>query len=75
MNHPTTLFGVVALLLLSSISLFSQTSITGAVFDAEQTPLSYAGVMLLNASDSLLVRGAVSEDDGAFQFTDIPSGK
>ena len=30
--------------------------------------------MLLNASDSLLVRGAVSEDNGAFRFDDIPTG-
>ncbi|MEL6835082.1 MAG: TonB-dependent receptor [Bacteroidota bacterium] len=74
MNHPTALLWVVATLLLSGTTLFSQTTVSGFVYDNEQSPLSYAGVMLLNASDSLLVKGAVSEDDGAFEFEDVPSG-
>ncbi len=74
MNHPPYCLLAVAFLLLCP-SLFSQTIIKGTVLDGDQTPLSYAGVMLLNASDSLLVKGAVTEDDGSFMFEEAPAGE
>lgn len=74
MNHPPYCLLAVAFLLFGPF-LFSQTNIQGTVLDTDQTPLSYAGVMLLNASDSLLVKGAVTEDDGSFLFEDAPAGE
>lgn len=64
------------LLLLTSFTLQAQhTSIRGKVVDAENKAVGYANVLLLKASDSTLVKGALSEDAGTFLFEGIAAGK
>lgn len=49
-------------------------SISGKVLEPTGDPLSYANVLLLNLSDSSLVKGAVSDTLGNFVIFDIPGG-
>jgi len=54
--------------------LLSQTAVSGTVLDETNQPLSFAGIMLLNPADSLLVKGDVSSDNGTFRFEGVPAG-
>jgi hypothetical protein len=60
---------------LSSLTIISaaQSSIKGAITDGEH-PLPGATVLLLQAHDSVLVKGMVSSNAGQFLFDNIPSG-
>lgn len=42
--------------------------ISGRVFDAQQQPVAFANVLLLNAADSNLVGGQITSDMGEFSF-------
>ena len=66
--------------ILFSNALFAQTpvktSISGAVFEKESKhSLEFVNVSLLRASDSTLVKGAVTNEKGEFTITEIPAGK
>lgn len=52
---------------------FSQTSITGILNDANG-PLPFASVLLLLPSDSSLVKGDVTSDDGSFFMQKVAEG-
>lgn len=63
------------LLGLSTLTLFSQSlSLTGQVLNENHEPLAYANVLLLNPTDSSLVKGTVTEDDGTFEMSAIEAG-
>ena len=49
-------------------------SISGKVLEPTGDPLSYANVLLLNLSDSSLVKGAVTDTLGNFVIFDVPDG-
>ena len=50
--------------------------ITGKVInDSTTTPVSYASVALLNAADSSLYKGVITDEQGRFSFNDLPYGK
>lgn len=49
----------------------SQAQISGAVQSAEGEPLPFVNVLLLSATDSTLVKGEISGDDGTFVLTDL----
>lgn len=53
-----------------SFTSFSQNSyiIKGNVFDASARPIEFASVLLLLKSDSTLVKGTVTEENGSFQL-------
>ncbi len=61
------LFGV-------SIDGFSQFSINGKILDINDTGIPFANVLLLNKSDSLLVKGGVTDEDGFFTLLKISKG-
>jgi len=53
--------------LMSASPLFSQGKISGKVFDKKSgSPIEYATVAVLNAKDSSIVTGTVSESNGSF---------
>ncbi|HEU4718929.1 MAG TPA: TonB-dependent receptor [Bacteroidia bacterium] len=52
----------------------SASSVKGKVTDAENKPMEFVVVTLLRAQDSSLVKGAVTDQDGAFSF-DAAAGK
>ena len=60
------------LLFIVPFSGFAQFTVEGKVIDAQQNPVPYANVVLLNAQDSITVyKGAVSSENGDFQFENI----
>ncbi|MEE3245326.1 MAG: outer membrane beta-barrel family protein [Bacteroidota bacterium] len=71
MKHPILL----SVLLFSFVSVAQTGSITGKIVDTNKQEVSYANVLLLKAADSSFVRGAVSEENGAILFAEIPSGR
>lgn len=50
-------------------------NITGYVYDDEGEPMIRATVRLLSASDSAVVKGALTNERGAYRLPDIPKGK
>lgn len=51
-------------------------SISGTlVNDSTSAPVSFASVALLNATDSALVSGVISDDQGKFHFSGLPYGR
>lgn len=65
----------IALFLLSVLTAQAQTSkITGTVKDAAAKSVEFATVSLLRATDSTVVKGALSDEKGAYSFENIVSG-
>lgn len=52
-----------------------QSSITGTIVDKALKPVANANVLLLNLSDSTLVKGMISSPTGTFVFENISKGK
>ncbi len=50
-------------------------SITGSVKDAKKEPAAFANVILIHASDSAIVKAAISNESGNFSFDDIEAGE
>jgi len=66
---------ILLLLLLIATTFFSQAQqINGFVKDESGTPLNGTTVSLINASDSSLVKLAVSKDQGAYHFLNVKAG-
>jgi hypothetical protein len=69
---PAYLF-LLLLLSLSGPGLLAQT-ITGRVQERDGKPAPYVNILLLNSKDSSLVKGAASDDYGAYRIEGIKSG-
>lgn len=51
-------------------------SIEGQILDGEnQNPVAFANIALYNQTDSSLVKGAVSDDQGRFVISDVNPSK
>src|SRR4051812_5346398 len=61
-------------LLVVTDSLFSQIKIHGLITDPVSKPLYNASVVLLNATDSSLVKGNMTDNDGRYAFSNVTSG-
>ncbi|HYG40577.1 MAG TPA: TonB-dependent receptor [Cytophagales bacterium] len=64
--------------ILSSLTMFAQNNkgkVSGEIVDPNNKPLAYSTVMLLKASDSSLVKGEVTNEEGKFALESIPYGK
>ena len=57
------LFSVLSVLI-SSIQVFAQTTLNGAIRDGTAKPLPFASVALLNARDSTVAKGTASDASG-----------
>jgi uncharacterized surface anchored protein len=72
-------FWLASLMVLPGFAVYAETengSITGIIVDdSTTTPVSYASVALLNAADSTLLNGMITNDQGKFLFSDLPYGK
>ena len=64
---------LLAALLFSSFA-YSQTTVQGKIFDDQNQALSFANVLLLNVSDSTLVKGNVTDENGLYKIENVPSG-
>ena len=56
-----------------SIQAFSQ--VQGKVVSEQGAPLAFVNVLLLNATDSTMINGSLSGDDGSFQIENVESGR
>jgi hypothetical protein len=55
--------------------LFSQEyRIAGTIRNAENDPIPFANVLLFQANDSTLLKGASSDESGKFQILNVPNG-
>ena len=54
---------------------FSQGIIQGKVSDNQSKGIPFASVLLKSESDSSLVKGAITDESGAYVFSDIPKGE
>ena len=69
--------GTFLFLLFCSVSLFGQNdlSLSGTVLDkTDNQPIVAGSIELLNAKDSVFVKGAVSSADGLFSFKNVTAG-
>jgi hypothetical protein len=55
-------------------SLFAQYSINGRIIDTYDYGVAFANVLLLNQTDSILVKGAVTDSDGYYTLSKIGKG-
>lgn len=53
---------------------FAQAQVSGKITDGKNLPLPGATVLLLNAADSSLAKGNISNDDGTFRLEEIAGG-
>lgn len=60
-----------AALILFTFSLSAQSTITGKVLNSQQQPLEFVNVLLLNAADSSLVKGNVTDANGLYLLKNI----
>jgi hypothetical protein len=56
------------------IAACAQSKISGIVRDSNSNPLPYANVLLMNQSDSTMIKGAIASEKGDFRFTDVSPG-
>lgn len=61
-------------LLVAQISIAQNATFQGSVHDNTSTPIEYANVMLLNAADSTLYKGGLTEDGGLYRFDLVEAG-
>jgi outer membrane receptor protein involved in Fe transport len=73
-RNPTPTTALLLFLLIPGL-LFSQSKIHGIVADANGNPVTAATVVLLNSTDSILVKGTVTNKTGNYFFDNIPPGK
>ncbi|MFD2588182.1 TonB-dependent receptor domain-containing protein [Croceitalea marina] len=64
----------IILIVLYTSTSYTQT-VSGFVIDSSNNPISYVNILLLNPSDSTLVKGTVSNELGKFKLTEIKKGK
>ncbi|WP_224996158.1 outer membrane beta-barrel family protein [Cesiribacter sp. SM1] len=58
-----------------SLTVLAQSTLKGKVINEQSMPLAFATVTLLNASDSALVKGAISDGEGAYILPAVAAGK
>lgn len=68
-------FSCALLFCLFSLTAFGQNHLTGSVVDGAGQPLPNASVLLLNARDSSLVKGAVGDGRGQYTFENVRTGR
>ena len=68
--------GLLVLWIFSAINGSAQNgTIQGAVKDSSERQVQYVNVLLLNSSDSALVKGMISDSLGNYLFENISAGK
>ncbi len=65
----------ITLLLISCLKVESQSIIHGEIRNIDGKTISNANVLLLNAIDSSLYKGKITQQDGSYVFEKVPAGK
>ena len=59
---------------LTTLTLTAQITVSGNVTDDNNQPIGFASVALISSLDSQLVKGALSEESGAFAINEVGPG-
>lgn len=59
---------------LTTLTLTAQITVSGTVTDDQNHPVGFASVALISSLDSQLVKGALSEESGAFAINEVSPG-
>jgi outer membrane receptor protein involved in Fe transport len=62
------------LFVFSSLTISSQVTISGSVKDPQGATLPFCSIALLNAQDSSLVKGAISDENGTYTINEVKAG-
>jgi len=75
--HPCLKFrkNLFVVLVLLSSKLLAQHSVYGELKDTNNVPIEFVAVGLLNAKDSSIVAGVLSDDKGKFSFKNVQNGQ
>ena len=60
---------------ITSTALSAQGVITGTLLDEAGNPAAFANVLLLQAADSSLTKGSITEENGQYTFEQIKAGR
>jgi len=73
--NAKNIFALAFLVALSQFAIAQTGAIKGVITDQQsKLPVEYASIALLKSSDSSLVSGTVSKNNGAFQFNNVSPG-
>jgi outer membrane receptor protein involved in Fe transport len=64
----------IVLCFLFSLQTFGQSQVSGLLLESGSKPLPFANILLLQAKDSSLVKGAVTDEKGRYSFENISNG-
>lgn len=67
---------IIVVQIFSALTVLAQSkgNITGTVNNNQRQPVAFANAILQRSSDSSLVKGALTDDNGKFSFDDIEAG-
>ena len=65
---------IILLLFVTFYSFAQSPTISGVIVDGDNNAVEFANVLLLNSSDSSLVKGQVTNQYGAFEFSGVSKG-
>lgn len=65
---------IIFLLFTIKITASAQSTLTGKIVDEQNKPMEFATTMLVRASDSVLVKGAISDSAGIYILPEIEAG-
>jgi iron complex outermembrane recepter protein len=65
---------IIAIWLCSILGAFAQNTISGSIIDPQGVATPFATIMLMNAKDSSLAKGAISDDRGIFEIENAVAG-
>ena len=74
MRNTNPLFLLFCFLFASSYVLHSQCAMQGKLADAQQAPISFNAIALINHNDSSIVKGVITDIDGNYCFESIKKG-
>jgi hypothetical protein len=65
---------LIPFLLMISVPVYAQYTLEGRIMDTYNYGVAFANVLLLNSTDSVLVKGTVTDADGYYSLPNIPGG-
>ena len=73
--YSRNLFILLIILCNICTDVFAQSTIVGSVHNTSNQPIDLINVLLLNANDSSLIKGKITNSNGAYRFENIYPGK
>jgi hypothetical protein len=70
----TRIYFFISITFFLSFQVIGQSQVSGLLLESGSKPLPFANVLLLQAKDSSLVKGAVTDERGRYSFEKIING-